>query len=45
MIVQGTGGTGKYFLIHCISHALSTSSVDGNNPLLLICMQKQYTQH
>jgi ATP-dependent DNA helicase PIF1 len=36
MIIQGTAGTGKSFLIHSISHALSTSSVDGNSPLLLL---------
>ena len=36
MIIQGTAGTGKSFLIHSISHALYTSSVDGNSPLLLL---------
>jgi hypothetical protein len=36
MIIQGTIGTRKSFLIHCLSHALSTSSVDGNSPLLLL---------
>jgi DNA replication protein DnaC len=36
MIIQGTAGTGKSFLIHCISHALSTSSANGNSPLLLL---------
>ena len=36
MISQGTAGTGKSFIIHSISHALSTSSVDGKIPLLLL---------
>jgi hypothetical protein len=40
MIVQGIAGTGKSFLIHCISHALSTSSADGNSPFLFSLQQE-----
>ena len=36
MIIQGTVGTRKYFLIHCISHALSASVANGHSPLLLL---------
>jgi ATP-dependent DNA helicase PIF1 len=36
MIIQGTAGTGKSFLIHCISHALSASVANGHSPLLLL---------
>ena len=36
MIVHGTMGTGKSFLIHCIFESLSNSSSDGRIPLLLL---------
>jgi hypothetical protein len=36
MIIQGTIGTEKFFLIYFVSHALSISSVDGNSPLILL---------
>jgi len=36
MIIQGTAGTGKSFLIESISHAPSTSTATGESPLLLL---------
>ena len=36
MIIQGTAGTGKYYLIHCIGHEFSMHSIDGKIPLLLL---------
>ena len=36
MIIQGTVGTGKSFLIHYISHALSTSIDNGRSLFLLL---------
>ena len=36
MIIQGTVGTGKSFLIHCIFEDLSNFSSDGRIPLLLL---------
>ena len=36
MIIQGTVGTGKSFLIHYTFEALSNSSRDGRSPFLLL---------
>ena len=36
MIIQGTVGTGKSYLIHCISHALASSTTSEKSPLLLL---------
>ena len=36
MIIQGTTGTRKSYLIHCISHALAASTTSGKSPLLLL---------
>jgi DNA replication protein DnaC len=40
MIIQGIAGTGKSFLIHCISHALSASVANGHSPLLLLALTR-----
>ena len=36
MIIQGTAGIGKYYLIHCIGHEFSMHSINGKIPLLLL---------
>jgi len=36
MIVEGTAGTGKSYLIHCISKELNSHSINGNSPFLLL---------
>lgn len=34
MIIQGTAGTGKFSIIHCISHAFSTLTTNDRSLLL-----------
>lgn len=36
MIIQGTAGTRKSYLIGCIKHAMEIGSIPNNNPLLLL---------
>ena len=36
MIIQGTAGTGKSYLINTIKKALYSQAVAGHNPLLLL---------
>ena len=36
MIIQGTAGTGKYYLIGCLQAAFSSSSTNNSSPLLLL---------
>ena len=36
MIIQGTAGTGKSYLINTIKKALYSQAVTGHNPLLLL---------
>jgi hypothetical protein len=36
MIIQGTAGTGKSYLIHCIKEALSSQATSGHSPILLL---------
>jgi hypothetical protein len=38
MIIYGIVDTRKYFLIHSISHELSTSLCDQNSPLILLAL-------
>ena len=36
MIIQGTAGTGKSYLIGAIKHAMETDSLPNKSPLLLL---------
>ena len=36
LIIQGTAGIGKSYLIHCIGHEFSMHSINGKIPLLLL---------
>jgi pantothenate kinase-related protein Tda10 len=36
MIIQGTSGTGKSYLIHCVKETLSSQAPFGHSPLFLL---------